>query len=290
MPHPATELANAMAGAFNAGDMERVIALAGQAGDRTDEGIQLLLGLAQQATGRYGQAAATFHHLAQHRPDASAYWNNLGVACRLSGDLPAAEQALARAISLAPDDADVLYNLGLLYIQQRRWPLARETLLDAVDRAPDVIEARLQAAYACYVCGDNTCQEAMLDGASDWPGQPGEQALILSTMLSAQGDLETALRTLARAQLPGEAVAGSLRLRITAQRVLLHERNNQLDQARHELERLPLDALDALPPDARQARADVWRAHAALAMRTGAYGEAAALYQRALAHADDDDT
>lgn len=290
MPPSVTELAHAMAGAFNAGDMERVIALAGQAGDATDEGIQLLLGLAQQATGRYGQAATTFHHLAQRRPDASAYWNNLGVACRLSGDLSGAEQALAKAISLAPDDADVRYNLGLLYIQQRRWPLAREALLDAVDRAPQVIEARLQAAYACYVCGDNTWQEAMLDGAGDWPGQPGEQALILSTMLSAQGDLEAALRTLARAQLPGEAAGDSLRLRITAQRVLLHERNNQLEPARRELAQLPLDALDRLPPDAHQARADVWRAHAALAMRAGAYGDAAALYRRALALADDDDT
>src|SRR5690242_11353441 len=184
MPQPATDLANAMAGAFNAGDMERVIALASQAGDTADEGIELLLGLAQQATGRYGHAAATFRRLAQRRPEVSAYWNNLGVACRLSGDLPAAEQALSTAMSLAPDDADVLYNRGLLYIQQRRWTSAREILLDAVDRAPEVIEARLQAAFACYVCGDNTGQETMLAGAGDWPGQPGEQALILSTMLS----------------------------------------------------------------------------------------------------------
>src|SRR5690349_10823333 len=104
MRHSATDLANA----YSAGDMERVIALASQAGDRADEGIQVLLGLAQQATGRYEQAATTFRHLAQQRPDASAYWNNLGVACRLSGDLGAAEEALAHAVSLAPDDPEVL--------------------------------------------------------------------------------------------------------------------------------------------------------------------------------------
>lgn len=290
MPHPATDLAHAMAAAYNAGDMERVIALAAQAADGADESIRLLLGLAQQATCRYGQAAATFRRLAQQRPEVSAYWNNLGVACRLSGDGTAAEQALSRARSLAPDDPDVLYNLGLLHIQQRRWTLARETLLDTVERSPDFIEARLQAAYACHVCGDNTQQEAMLAGARDWPAQPAGPALILAAMLSAQGDLQAALRTLALAQLPGGPADELVRLRIAAQRVLLHERNNQLDEARRELERLPLAALDALPPEAGQVRADGWRAHAALAMRAGAWADAAALYRRVLALATEDET
>ncbi|HEV2538271.1 MAG TPA: sulfotransferase [Frateuria sp.] len=290
MRQPATELANAMAGAYHAGDMERVIALATQAGDGADEGARLLLGVAQQATGRYDQAAATFRQLAQRRPEVSAYWNNLGVACRLSGDTEAAEQALSKARSLAPEDPEVLYNLGLLYVQQRRWPSAREVLLDAVEQSPDFIEARLQAAYACYVCGDNTQQEAMLDGAIGWPAQPAEQALILAAMLSSQGGLDAALHTLAQAQLPGGPADEPMRLRIGAQRVLLRERNNQLDEARRELQRLPLAALDALPGDANRARAEGWRAHAALAMRAGAWAEAAALYRRVLALADDDET
>lgn len=290
MPHPAANLASAMAGAYNAGDMERVITLAAQAGDEADEGVLALRGVAEQATGRYDRAATTFRQLAHRRPEISAYWNNLGVACRLSGDEDAAEQALSRARSLAPDDADVLYNLGLLYIQQRRWPLAREILLDAVDRSPDFIEARLQAAYACYVCADNTCQEAMLAGAIDWPAQPAEQALILAAMLSTQGDLEAALRTLAGAQLPSPPADVPMRLRLAAQRVLLYERSNRLDQARRELELLPLAALDALPADASQIRAEGWRAHAALAMRAGAWADAAALYRRVLALCSDDET
>src|SRR5690349_8228501 len=256
MRHPVHDLAHAMTGAYNAGDMERVIALATQAGEEADEGVRLLLGAAQQATGRHDQAAATFRRLAQQRPDISAYWNNLGGACRLSGDTAGAEQALLRARSLAPRDPEVLYNLGLLYIQQRRWPSARESLLDAVEESPDFVEARLQAAYACFVCGDSTQQEAMLAGAGDWPAQPAEQALLLAAMLSAQGGLDAALQTLARAQLPAGPAGDALRLRITAQRVLLYERNNRLDQARRELERLPLAALDVLPDEASQARAD----------------------------------
>ena len=46
MPDPATQLASAMAVAYNAGDMERVIALASQAGDQVDEGVQVWRGLA----------------------------------------------------------------------------------------------------------------------------------------------------------------------------------------------------------------------------------------------------
>lgn len=283
MPHPAATLASAMAEAYNAGDMERVIALAAQAGAEIDEGILTLRGLAEQATARYDSAASTFRQLADRKPAVSAYWNNLGVACRLSGDADAAEQALSRARSLAPDDVDVLYNLGLLYIQQRRWPLAREILLDAVDLSPDFIEARLQAAYACYVCADNACQEAMLAGAIDWPSQPAEQALILAAMLSTQGELEAALHTLARAQLPSPPADAPMRLRIAAQRALLYERSNRLDQARAELAQLPLAALDALPASASQVCAEGWRAHAAIAMRAGAWSDAAALYRRMLA-------
>ena len=151
MPSPTSDLAKAMIGAYNAGEMERVIALAAQAGDTAEDGITLLLGMAQQATGRYEQAAARFRELSQRRPEVSAYWNNLGVVCRQMGDTTASEQAMLTARSLAPNDAEVHYNLGLLYIQQRRWPLARQTLMEAVQLSPDFIEARLQAAHDRYI-------------------------------------------------------------------------------------------------------------------------------------------
>jgi len=292
MSTPTTDLAKAMASAWNAGETEQVIALAERAtqADKENESVLLLLGLAQQATGRHQQATVTLRRLAQMRPGVSAYWNNLAVACRQAGDLPASEQALLTARSLAPDDAEVHYNLGLLYTQQRHWLLARQSLLDAVRLTPHFIEARLQAAYACYICGDNTQQEAMLSGAIDWPAQPAEQALLLSAMLSVQGNLDAALRTLAHACVPAEPATGVMRLRITAQRVLLYERNNQIDAAQNELRQLPPSMLDALPADAEQARADGWRAHAALAMHRGAYADADAMYLRVLACAIDDES
>jgi tetratricopeptide (TPR) repeat protein len=286
---PATRFADRMAAAYGAGEMTQVIDLAAQAAavGTADEAVLFWLGLAQQAGQLHAEASTTFGRLTELRPGISAYWNNLGVACRLAGDAAASETAFQTAKSLAPDDPEVHYNLGLLYIQEKRWLPAREALLDAVERAPPFIEARLQAAHACYVCGDNSGQQAMLAGAIDWPPQPAEQALLLATMLSVQGELPAALQVLARAELPPEPAATSMRLRIAAQQVALYERGNQLAQARDALRQLPLDALERLPPSEHRARVEGWSAHAAMVMRAGEHAAAAELYRRVLALAVD---
>lgn len=291
MTVPATSIVKSMATAWNAGDAGRVLALAAQASgaEADSEGFLGLLGFAQQQMGEYRQASRTFERLARMQPDVPAWWNNLGVAYRHAGNASASEQALLKAKSLAPGDAEVHYNLGLLYIQQQRWPLARETLLDAVQLAPRFVEARLEAAHACHVCGDIESERVMLEGADGWPPQPAAQALVLASILSVLGRLETALQVLARARVPEGPAARTLRLRIAAQRVALYERNNLLELAQRELQQVPMDALDALPADAVDARADGWRAHAVVAMREGRHADAAALYQRVLGVAGDDE-
>ena len=284
MPAATNTLVESMAVAWNAGDVKRVLALAAQATEVEvdDQGFLALLGVAQQQTGEYSRAARTFERLARMQPNVSAWWNNLGVACRHAGDFAESEQALLKAKSLAPGNAEVHYNLGLLYIQQQRWSLARDLLLDAAHLAPRFVEARLEAAHACHVCGDIEGEEAMLEGAGGWPPQPAEQALVLASILSVLGRLEMVLKILAQARLPEGPAGQAMQLRITAQRVALHERNNQLEQARRELQQLPLDALDALDGEAIDARVDVWRAHAVMAMRDRRYDDAAVLYQHVL--------
>lgn len=279
---PANSLDDALIAAYQTGDMERVVAL-GDLAPPTSEAALLWLGVARQSTGRYAQAATAFRQLAQMRPDVSAYWNNLGLACRQCGDLVASGEALMTAHSLAPDDAEVHYNLGLLRLQQRQWVLARQSLMEAVRLAPQFIEARLQAAHACHVCGDNDGQQAMLTGAADWPAQAGEQALMLAAMLSAQGDPDGALQCLARAKLPDGSAAVAMQLRIAAQRVALYERSNRLERAREALQRVPLEMLEQLPPEAHETRAEAWSAHAAIAMRDADHASAAAHYRHALA-------
>src|SRR5690242_14422626 len=95
----ASALVESMAAAWNAGDAERVLALAAQASDTetNDEGFLMLLGVAQQQAGDPARAAQTFERLTRIQPDVSAWWNNLGVAHRHAGNFEESERASSRA-------------------------------------------------------------------------------------------------------------------------------------------------------------------------------------------------
>ncbi|MHA6205069.1 sulfotransferase [Dyella soli] len=287
MPSSA-DLSARMLAAYQGGDMATVLALGEHAAD-ADDTMLLLLGAAQQSLARLDDALATFGRLVRRRPDVPEYWNNLAVVARGLGDGDTAEQALRRAVALAPHEAEIHYNLGLLYAEQQRWLLAREALLEAVHLAPGFIDARLQAAHACHVCGDNSAEEAMLDGAGHWPPQPAEQALKLATMLATQGALAAAFDVLDKAILPAGDDARIARLRIAARRAALHERNNRTAEAQGELAALPPSALDALAADQQGLRSEGWSAHAAVAARLGDLAGATMLYQRVLDHAGEAD-
>lgn len=271
--------------AFNQGDMVRVLALS-EIPPQDDETILLLRALALRATGRLHEALPLFTRLTQLEPHTFEYWNNLGLVAREAGDASTAERALQQALTLAPQQADVHYNLGLLHLQQKQWLAARNALLDAVHLAPDFVEARLQAAHACHVCGDNTGEEIMLENVADWPPQAAEQALTLASMLSTLGQQDAALRTLQEALLPDDGTAESMRQRITAMRAALYERTNQLDLAEAELASL---SLENVRTDQRQLACAIWLAHAAIAARRAEPARAAQLYERILATTDDAD-
>jgi len=154
---------------------------------------------------------------------------------------------------------------------------------------PAFIDARLQAAYACHVCGDNSGEQAMLDGAEAWPPQPVEQALILATMLATQGCLPDAFAALDKAVLPEGEQAQVARWRLAARRAALHERNNRIEQAQAELAALPLEMLETLPAVNQALRSEGLSAHAAVAARLGDSTGAATLSQRILDTAQEHD-
>ncbi|WP_236585602.1 tetratricopeptide repeat-containing sulfotransferase family protein [Dyella sp. EPa41] len=285
------DLTARMLAAYQRGDIAAVLALGEPIAtlDDVDETALLLLGAAQQSSQRLHEAVATFRRLVQRKPDAAEYWNNLAVVARQLGDADAAEDALRRAVTLAPQEAQIHYNLGLLYAEQQRWLQAREALLDAVALVPAFIDARLQAAHACFACGDHRGEQDMLDGAADWPPQPAEQALLLATMLSAQGELAAAFRVLERAILP-EQDAQVMQWRIAALRASMYERSNQIQLAETELERVPLSQVEAALPRSTALATAAWQAHAAVAAQRGEAEHSAALYQRMLALSDGPET
>ncbi|RAO74725.1 tetratricopeptide repeat-containing sulfotransferase family protein [Dyella jiangningensis] len=292
-PSPSSaDLAARMLAAYHRGDIAAVLALGEPIAtlDDVDETALLLLGAAQQSSQRLHEAMATFRRLVQRKPAAAEYWNNLAVVARQLGDADAAEDALRRAVALAPQEAQIHYNLGLLYAEQQRWMQAREALLDAVALVPAFIDARLQAAHACYACGDHRGEQEMLQGAADWPPQPAEQALLLATMLSAQGEQATAFRVIEQAVLPADESARIMRWRIAALRASMHERSNQLDLAEAELARVPLHEVDAALSQSPALATAAWQAHAAVAAQRADTEHAASLYRRMLELSDGPDT
>ncbi|WP_130617406.1 tetratricopeptide repeat-containing sulfotransferase family protein [Dyella amyloliquefaciens] len=286
------ELTARMLAAYQRGDLAAVLALGepvAAQGD-IDSTALLLLGAAQQSSHRLSEALATFHRLVQRNPTVAEYWNNLAVVARQLGDVTVAEDALRRALALAPQEAQIHYNLGLLHAQQQRWLQAREALLDAVALVPAFIDARLQAAHACHACGDHRGEQEMLADAAEWPPQLAEQALLLATMLSAQGEQAAAFQALDRAVLPEGEDARIMQWRIAALRASMHERSNQIDLAEAELERVPLHQVETALPESSTLATAAWQAHAAVAAQRGDLDHSAGLYERLLALGDRPDT
>ncbi|HEX7325989.1 MAG TPA: sulfotransferase [Rhodanobacteraceae bacterium] len=283
---PVDDMCAAMLTAWRAGCPARVIALASSAVGSVceDERFLALLGVAQQATSAYAEAAASFRKLVGMCPGVSSYWNNLGEAYRQLGEYEEAAQAFEKALVLLPNDAEVHYNLGLLHASQRDWRAARVDFLDAVRLRPGFVDARREAAHACHVCGDVASVTALLRDVGQWPPQPVKQALTLAAVLTAGGRPSAALRVLKRAWLPDGPACQvvALRVCIDAQIVAIHERCNQLADARKALQRIPLATLNTLPAGAVDARTAGWRAHAVIAGREGRYADAAELYRQAL--------
>ncbi len=287
-PFPAGEQTlQRIASAYRNGDMAAVIAMAQSlpAPEAAHETVRLLLGLALHANGRDSEAAACFRRLVQEYPAVPDYWNNLAITAQLSGALAEAGQAFGQALKLSPGNAQFHHNHGLLLARQGRWREARQCQFDAVERAPGFIDARLQGALACHVCGDLPGEEAMLQDVAHWPPQPAEQALSLATMLSARGEQSVAFDLLDKAILSRGEEGLFHAWRITAMRASLHERGNRLDKARAELALLPLDAIAALPAGHEPVRCRIWSVRATLLAREGEHGDAADLWQYVLDHA-----
>lgn len=98
-----------------------------------NHGARFRLGQFEYQARDYRAAAATFRQLAEAQPDEPKARVMLGVALMEVGDMADAETALRRALAIAPQDADVHYNLARLLDRTGRGAEARGHM-DAVRR------------------------------------------------------------------------------------------------------------------------------------------------------------
>ncbi len=186
-------------------------------------------------------------------------------------DAAEAEQAVAAAVRRAPEDAALVERLGLLQLQCGKPQAARDTLLRAVELAPDSPAIRIHAAHACAVCRD-TRVEDLLRPWRTWLPLEERLQLELLNLLAQLGEAEAALELL-------EDLVRRAPSHLVAQLLLAgaYERVNRLEDAESLLHRIVGSGAAA---DGR-VRLEVAHQRARLASRRHEFAAARALLEQA---------
>lgn len=93
-------------------------------------------GQLEQAARKYSEAITVNHEYL-------AAYNRLGIVLTQLGRFDKADEALIRAIELAPDRAFLRNNLAFSYILQKRWADAEAELVNALHLNPNFVRARV---------------------------------------------------------------------------------------------------------------------------------------------------
>lgn len=111
---------------------ERAIAM-----DAEDADVLLTLAEMRDATGRHGEAAATYRRVLDVRPQDLDAW--VGLSRALEGDrrLAEAEDAARRAVAIRPDHWPAYNRLGVLFFRQSRYERAVEAWREVTRLSPD---------------------------------------------------------------------------------------------------------------------------------------------------------
>ncbi len=191
-----------------------------------DSYAQVLLGVSLAMQKRPHEAAAVYRELIDREPDEPTHYLNLGSALRETSDLDGAEAAYRHGLTLAPQDAGGLADLGSLRWQRGDAVETRELMLKAWKIDPEMPEPRIYGAPACVKCDDNESARMLLDGCENWTFLGATLEAELSATLIQVDRFDEAERRL-RALLKIPEAVGLATLRLAA----LLERVNRLDEA-----------------------------------------------------------
>jgi tetratricopeptide (TPR) repeat protein len=103
---------------------------------------------------RFPEAAVALEQLVADYPDFAVAWKSLGYAVLGAGDYARSEQALAVALKLMPDSAEVRYYLGCAAFNQGKREQAADHLRKATDLKPDYAAAYVTLAQCLQSQGD----------------------------------------------------------------------------------------------------------------------------------------
>jgi len=262
----------AIIAAMHAGDFAESGRLCSEMLQRTpdDQNVLLLLALAHQQMGHYGEAIAIFAQLARRNPGDSLHWNNyIGALCA-AGELEIAERECRAALAASPDDAELLDKLGVIQLRRRNPTGARDTLLKAFGKAPASPEIRIHAARACVECRDYRSDD-LTRPWRDWIPLEAALQYELADLKIQSGDAPAALELL-EDLLQREAADLPARLLLAN----VYERVNRMEDAEALLGAIIASGVDL--------DAEAWREishqRAQLAFRKGDFAQARAVLEQ----------
>ena len=99
---------------------------------------------------KHRESEQVYRVLANLQPSQPLHWMNVGTALRCDDRIDEALFAFARAAVLGADTADFYYNVALAHIGRDDYEAARSLLQKALTLAPDDAEVRYRYAFCCY--------------------------------------------------------------------------------------------------------------------------------------------
>ncbi len=123
-------------------------------GDGTDPAVSLALGEAYARAGRREDALKYYDGLREVQGKNPTYWFNVGVLRNQLGDTTGSEAAYRRALQLAPNDLDILNNLGVVLFKAEKYEEAKVMFDKLSGLNPTSISAKVNLGAAAANAGD----------------------------------------------------------------------------------------------------------------------------------------
>ena len=155
-PALAAELVDEARGHLDRDDLDQAIEVLNRAvtADSSSPEAHFMLGNAYTRRGRLSEAEAAYRLAMSMRPDDADTLSNLGVVLYRQLELDEAVDMFRRALKLMPDDPEIQYNLGGALFAQERVPEAIEAFEAARAKRPDLAQVHLGLGFAYKEVGD----------------------------------------------------------------------------------------------------------------------------------------
>lgn len=170
----------------------------------SDLDIDLNLGMAYLSTGDYDRATEIFNRLLRFRPDYPRYYSCLGAAHRKAGRLMESCRVLEAALKIDPENATILNDLAISYIELKWYQKAIQLLLQAVENSPQLHDAYLNLGVAYWRCGQKAESAKWLNTAMQFPHLRQSVFVNYGNIFYSDGRIRSAIRMYKKAAKKGD--------------------------------------------------------------------------------------